>query len=104
MSYDHLVDRGMVKYYYINPDPTGVFPALKTGSYVSKLTALIESGHGKVDMDDESRRRVYAWIDPLYREMLKALTEAKTALEKRPRMDMPGGVAVPQDRKFGKVF
>jgi len=27
------------------------------------LTALIESGHGKVDMDDEGRRRVYAWID-----------------------------------------
>lgn len=42
--------------------------------------------------------------DPLYREMLEALTEAKTALEKRPRMDMPGGVAVPQDRKFSKVF
>ncbi len=63
MSYDHLIQRGMVEYYYINPGPTGVFPAMGTGSYVSKLTALIESKHSKVDMDDESRRRVYAWID-----------------------------------------
>jgi len=220
MSYDFLVDRGMVEYYYINHGPTGVFPALKTGSYVSKLTALIEGGHGKVIMDDESRRRVYAWIDsniqyystwdmsrphtcggrdtwnfvkdnareqpepeawlvkfdaawmkgcvschggpeglakpspgdrrkldfwvnltrpefsrvlnahlavpagglgivankngmkfemhdandPFYRKMLEAITDAKIALEKRPRMDMPGAVAVPQNRNFGKVF
>ena len=220
MSYDSLVERGMVEYYYINPGPTGAFPALKSGSYASKLTALIEGGHGRVDMDEESRRRVYAWIDsniqyyntwdmsrphtcggrdswsfvkdnarvapqlepwaakldavwmkrcvachgaaegcvtatpgnrrkldlwvnltrpefsrvlnahlavaaggmgivadrkqmrfgmadandPVYREMLEALMEGKAALEKRPRMDMPGGVAVPQDRNFGRVF
>jgi len=63
MSYDHLVRRGMVEYYYINPGPTGVFPAMATGSFVSKLTAFIEGRHRGVNMDDESRRRVYAWID-----------------------------------------
>lgn len=220
MSYDQLVDRGMVEYYYINPGPTGVFPAMSSGSYISKLTALIEGKHHKVDMDDESRRRVYTWIDsniqyyntwdmsrphtcggrdpwnfvednkrvqpepepwlekfknaydnhcsschgevevqgekawswkqnmnfwinltrpefsrvlnahlssvaggmgivadkknikfeikdtddPVYLEMLEAINEGKAALEKRPRMDMPGAVAIPQERDFGKVF
>ena len=239
MSYDYLVHRGMVEYYYINPGPTGVFPAMASGSYVSKLTALIESKHSKVHMDDESRRRVYTWIDsniqyyntwdmsrphtcggrdtwnfvkdnsrvkpepepwledfgkiyvkncvschdtgpfseymqviadsndsrrllkrerrvmsedcpenysinltrpefsrilnahlsknagghgvekekkgrkPLvfmdtndlvYQEMLKAIQKGKLSLDARPRMDMPGGVMIPQERSFGKVF
>ncbi len=63
MSYDHLIDRGMVDYYFIGGGPTGNFPALKTGSSVSKLTGLIETGHANVNVDDESRRSVYAWID-----------------------------------------
>ncbi|MBI5683962.1 MAG: PD40 domain-containing protein [Verrucomicrobia bacterium] len=223
MSYESLVTRGWVEHYFINPGPTGVFPALKTGSAVSKLTQLIESGHGgRVAMDDESRRRIYAWIDsnaqyyatwdmsrphtvggrdpwtfcegdkrgplrlelwmerlekafaesgcitchrpiandgrdrighgheynakinltrpefsrllnahlskgvgglgitgkrrgqdapeftntddPRYRAMLEAIVAGKAALEARPRMDMPGGNAVPQTRDFGKVF
>ena len=223
MSYESLVLRNWVEHYFINPGPTGVFPALKTGSTVSKLTSLIESGHGgRVAMDDESRRRIYAWIDsnvqyyatwdmsrphtmggrdawmfcegnrrvpprpepwmerlqsafersgclachrqiaddgsgiaglnqeyntkinltrpeysrllnahlsrqagglgvtgrrhgldapvmtgtddPRYRALLEPVAAGKAALEARPRMDMPGGKAVPQEREFGKVF
>ncbi|HEY3325256.1 MAG TPA: hypothetical protein VGP72_32690 [Planctomycetota bacterium] len=216
MSYDNLIERGMVEYYYINPGPSGEFPALKTGSYVSRLTQLIESGHkGRVQMDDESRKRIYTWIDsncqyyatwdmsrphtmggrdtwsfceddkhvpprlepwalrleriynqsgcqgchgemtaasgragtrvnltrpefsrmlnahlskaaggmelsgqkqdrtapvwkdssdPTYKTMLECIQEGKAALDARPRMDMPGGKAVPQERNFGKVF
>ena len=64
MSYESLIQGRWVEFYFINPGPTGVFPALQSGSRVSRLTQLIESGHGgKVAMDDESRRRIYAWID-----------------------------------------
>jgi hypothetical protein len=63
MSYDTLCERRLVEYYYINPGPTGVFPALQTGSMVSQLTNLIEDQHKDVDVDAESRRRIYAWID-----------------------------------------
>ena len=63
MSYDHLIRRNMMEYYYINRGPTGVFPAMKSGSMVSKLTKLIEKEHQGVKMKDKYRRRVYAWID-----------------------------------------
>ena len=215
MSYDTLIDRRMVVYYYINPGPTGVFPALKTGSMVSRLAQFIEEKHHGVEMDDESRRRIYAWVDAnvqyystydmsrtytmggrdtwhfvpdnkrvppqpepwlvelenvynaqcvschdslsgdaqgrkkgwvnltrpensrllnahlvkeagglglagskkgvrspvigstreeIYRAMLTAIRKGKESLDKRPRMDMPGGVAIPQVRDFGKTF
>jgi hypothetical protein len=60
-SYQALVD--YTEYYHLNTAPTDIFPALKTGSQVSRLTSLIERKHGGVDLDDQSRRRVYAWID-----------------------------------------
>jgi mono/diheme cytochrome c family protein len=63
MSYDALCLRRLVTCYYINPGPTGVFPALKTGSTVSRLTEVIEKKHQGVEVDDASRRRLYAWID-----------------------------------------
>ena len=65
MSYESLTHGGQVRYYYINRGPSGVFPALGTGSWVSKLTELLESDHGKekVKVDDTSRRCIYAWID-----------------------------------------
>ena len=63
MSYDGLIARNMVAYYFINPGPTGVFPARDSGSWVSRLTSLIETNHHGVNMDVISRRRVYAWID-----------------------------------------
>ena len=63
MSYRTLVDRGLVEYYYINQGPTGNFPPLKTGSWVSRLTEFIESHHADVNVDNQSRRRIYNWID-----------------------------------------
>ena len=63
MSYRTLVDRNLVAYYYINTAPTGNFPPMASGSWVSKLTKMIESEHGGVKMDDASRRKIYAWID-----------------------------------------
>ncbi|MEI6646152.1 MAG: hypothetical protein WCP12_08940 [bacterium] len=63
MSYDTLCERRLIEYYYINPGPTGVFPAMKTGSMVSRLTKMLEDKHKDVNVDAESRRRIYAWID-----------------------------------------
>ena len=63
MSYRSLLDRKVVEYYYINPGPTGNFPPLGSGSWNSKLTKVIESKHSDVDMDDDSRRRIYSWIN-----------------------------------------
>ncbi len=65
MSYETLTRDRFVEYYYINRGPNGVFPAMQTGSWVSRLTKLIESDHGeqKVKLDDTSRRCIYAWID-----------------------------------------
>lgn len=208
MSYDHLIERRMVDFYYINPGPTGVFPALQSGSMISRLTKLIETNHHEVHLTDDERRRVFAWIDsnvqyystwdmsrpytmggrdpwhfvsgnqrtqpkpepwfaalttaldrhcgschespkndwinltrpefsrllnahlaktaggleltvkkkgslppvfkdtndPIYQSLLNPITQGAAALQARPRMDMPGGVAVPQVRDFGKVF
>jgi hypothetical protein len=63
MSYENLCRDNWVEYYYINRGPTGNFPALSTGSWVSRLTQLIEAKHAGVDVDPEGRRRIYAWID-----------------------------------------
>lgn len=63
MAYESLVFRDYVDYYYINQGPSGNFPALSTGSWVSKLTDLLESKHGGVAVDEQSRRCIYAWID-----------------------------------------
>ncbi|MEI8235374.1 MAG: hypothetical protein WCH57_11920 [Verrucomicrobiota bacterium] len=63
MSYETLCYGGWVDYYYINQGPTGVFPAMQTGSMVSRLTKLLESKHQEVDVDPESLRRIYSWID-----------------------------------------
>jgi mono/diheme cytochrome c family protein len=63
MAYRTLVDKNLVEYYYINEAPTGNFPALASGSWVSRLTKKIESGHAGVKMDDQSRRCIFNWID-----------------------------------------
>jgi len=234
LSYENLVgQRKMVESYYINRGPTGVFPALSSGSWVSPLTALIEKKHHGAALARDERRTVYAWIDanapyyatwdmsrphtqggrdpchtlapgtrrvvaepwftrlsasvaencvgchgsaggslddddpdstgwldsatsaawggrasrwfnlddpeksamltvhlakaaggrgrparkkdaffagfatvddPVYRDLLAVLCEGRAALAAKPRMDMPGGVAVPQERDFGRVF
>ncbi|HUT26083.1 MAG TPA: hypothetical protein VM492_17250, partial [Sumerlaeia bacterium] len=208
MAYQTLLDGNYVEYYYINDGPTGNFQPLESGSWVSKLTRMIESKHSGVDMDDEGRRRIYAWIDAnapyydtwdmsrphtmggrdtwhrlktgeggpiepepwfagfqetfqkncaschggvgeawinltrpefsralnahlsknaggiglrgekdgkkspvfedmndaIYKTLLRAARAGKQALDAKPRMDMPGGVAVAQQRNFGKLY
>jgi len=64
MAFETLVfTPGLVARYHINPGPTGNFPPLATGSWVSRLTKKIEAKHSKVDMPAEDRRRIYCWID-----------------------------------------
>lgn len=64
MAYETLVfTPGLVAAYHLHGAPTGNFPPLATGSYVSRLTELLEGKHADVDVDAESRRRVYTWID-----------------------------------------
>lgn len=63
MSYSDLCRKKLIDYYWINTGPTGNFPALATGSWTSKLTKVLESGHQDIVVDAESRRRIYAWID-----------------------------------------
>jgi mono/diheme cytochrome c family protein len=42
---------------------TGNYKPYKSGSHLSRLCTYLENGHGDVKVDDNSRRRVYAWID-----------------------------------------
>jgi hypothetical protein len=63
MAYDTLTSLGYVHFIWINRGLTDVFRPMETGSHRSKLTKLIEEKHGDVDMDDNSRRRIYTWID-----------------------------------------
>lgn len=42
---------------------TGNYKPLVTGSRMSGITKMIEEGHGDVNVDDNSRRRIYNWID-----------------------------------------
>jgi len=42
--------------------------------------------------------------DPAWRAMHDAIVAGRDALNAKPRMDMPGGVPVPQVRDFGRVF
>ena len=64
MAFETLVFTGdLVARYHINRGPTGNFPALGSGSTVSRLTRLLEEKHAGVEVDDEGRRRIYTWID-----------------------------------------
>ncbi len=67
VSYESLVFKNYVDYYYIHDGPTGNFPALSTGSWTSTLTRLLEGGHKKVtgyrQPDRESLKTIYCWID-----------------------------------------
>ncbi len=65
MAYDNLAQRALVQFFYLTPpqEETGIFRPMTTGSFVSRIVTLIDKKHGDVDVDDESRRKVYAWID-----------------------------------------
>jgi hypothetical protein len=50
-------------------------------------------------------RRIFQTKDGyIYQAMLRAIHKGKAALDARPRMNMPGGKAIPQKRDFGKTF
>jgi hypothetical protein len=74
MSYDSLCmrdsanwgyfrDYTYVQYYFIGYGPSGVFPALESGSRVSRLTKLLEDGHGEVRLTPDEYDRIFVWID-----------------------------------------
>jgi len=63
MSFSSLCSQKLIDYYWLNAGPTGVFPALKTGSWTSKLTQLLEKGHHDVTLTENEKRALYAWID-----------------------------------------
>ena len=65
MANDKLASTNHVQFYYLTPpqELTGHFIPMESGSRVSRIVELIEEGHGDVDVDPESRRRLYAWIE-----------------------------------------
>ncbi len=64
MAYDYLTERNLVNYYWLlNKALVRSFRPLESGARVSRIVDMIESGHGGVNMDDESRRRIYTWIE-----------------------------------------
>jgi hypothetical protein len=63
MSYINLCNPKYTEYYFLNTAPTGVFPASETGSSVSAISEIIEGSHGNVNMHEEGKRAIYAWID-----------------------------------------
>jgi len=42
--------------------------------------------------------------DPRRMAILAAIEKGKAALLAKPRMDMPGAIAIPQQRDFGRTF
>ncbi len=64
MAYDTLTERRLIDFQWLlNEAHVRNFRPLESGARVSRLVELIEAGHGDVDVDDESRRRLYTWIE-----------------------------------------
>ena len=63
MSFSTLCSERLIDYYWLNTGPTGVFPAMKTGSWTSELTQHLEKGHHDVSLTRNEKRALYAWID-----------------------------------------
>jgi hypothetical protein len=63
MAYDNLAVPKWVDFYWVNSAGSAVLKPRSSGSYVSGLTRLIEDRHAGVNVDDTSRRAIYAWID-----------------------------------------
>ena len=64
MAYDYLTERNLVNYYWLlNKALVRSFRPLESGAGVSRIVEMIEAGHGDVEMDDQSRRRIYTWIE-----------------------------------------
>ncbi|MFH1920556.1 MAG: hypothetical protein ABIP48_11800 [Planctomycetota bacterium] len=56
------------------------------------------------DKDGQAPARFADKTDPDYLAMLEAITEGKTELYSRPRIDMPGATPAPYDQDFGHLF
>ena len=63
MAYGSLLAKKLVHFIWVNQGGTENLRPKTTGSYVSRLTAYLENGHGDVKVDDNGRRRIYTWID-----------------------------------------
>jgi len=92
-------DYTFIQYYFIGYGPSGVFPAMKSGSMVSKLTEILEDKHRKVQLSAEEYERIFVWIDtnlPYYStwDMARPYTRGG-----RDLMVLPKGV---KDEEFGE--
>jgi hypothetical protein len=64
MAYDTLTEKRLINYHWLlNEALVRNFRPMESGSLVSKLVEMIDAGHGDVNMDDESKRRIYNWIE-----------------------------------------
>jgi len=64
MAYDHLTEKRLVHFQWLlNEALVRSFRPLESGARVSKLVKLIEAQHADVNMDLESRQRIYTWIE-----------------------------------------
>jgi len=69
MSYESLVvrngdyNRDFVEYYYLASGPGGTFPALRTGSMVSRLIDMLRREHGGVTLSSDELQTIAIWID-----------------------------------------
>ena len=54
--------------------------------------------------DDKPPFLIETEDDETYQAMLAAIEDGSEALNARPRMDMAGAVAIPQQRDFGKLY
>lgn len=63
MAYENLTERRLVHFAWLKGASAKNWKPLSTGSRVSKLIAQMEKEPCNVEMDDESRRRIYTWIE-----------------------------------------
>jgi hypothetical protein len=64
MAYDTLTESRFVDFYWLAREAhVRNFRPLESGARASKLTELIESKHGDVVLDPESRQKIYTWIE-----------------------------------------
>ncbi len=91
-NYGYLPNYRYVQAYFLGHGPSGVFPALKTGSMVSPLIAMLEQQHSKVQLSPTEFRSICIWIDaniPYYStwEMTRPWSQGGRDIFTRPGPD-----------------